>query len=389
LSFKITIGSILHLFKESVEFNIHQILSSFKLPLVTGAAFSKARYKIKSDLFKDISQLVVNYSETNCEQKLWKGYRLLAGDGSTLSLPASKQIVKYFGMHNGTKSCLAQVFMLYDVLSDIIIDTKLSTEKISEKTQFLDILKSLKKQNEIILLDRGFGYFNICQLLTQQGRQFCVRMSTSSTASSFARQMMLVDKDDIVVDWHPSESSRNVCKKQQLSVNPLKIRVTKIRLQSGEVELLVSNLIDQNKITASNIKELYNYRWNVEEGFKKLKSKLKIEYFGCKKPEGIYQEFYAHIFFMNLIAITGQIAQNTIEHKTKKCHLTYKYNWQNAYRCIRKNLLQFLYLKNIKILLDKLLDQISKSISAIRKDRSFERKKRGTKCKPRYSQMYK
>lgn len=387
MSFKILVGSILHLFKESVEFNINQILSSFKLPLVTGAAFSKARYKIKSDYFKDLSQLVVNYFEDNCEQKLWKGYRLLAGDGSTLSLPASKQIVKHFGMHNGTRSCLAQVFMLYDVLSDIIIDAKLSTEKISEKIHLLDTLNSLEKCNEIILLDRGFGYFNICQLLIQQDRKFCVRMSTSNTL--FARQMMLLDAKDIIVDWQPSVAGISTCKKHHLSTKPLQVRVTKIILKSGEVELLVSNLIDQNKITISDIKELYNYRWNVEEGFKKLKSKLKIEYFGCKKPEGIFQEFYAHVFFMNLVAITGQLAQNIVEYKTKKRNLVYKYNWQNAYRCIRKNLLQFLYLKSIKNLLDKLLEQISNAVTAIRKGRSFERKKRGTKCKPRYSQMYK
>jgi hypothetical protein len=48
LTFPIVVCSILHLFKESVEFNISQVLPFFDKETVSGAAFSKARDKIKN-----------------------------------------------------------------------------------------------------------------------------------------------------------------------------------------------------------------------------------------------------------------------------------------------------------------------------------------------------
>jgi len=362
-------------------------LTDLKLPTVTGAAFSKARYKIQSDYFKDLNQLIITDYEQNSPKKLWKGYRLLAGDGSTLSLPCCKAITTYFGKHEGTASCLAQVFILYDVLSDIVVDARISKEQVGEKTHLISSLDSLVNRNEIILLDRGFGHFNTCQLLNKQARKFCIRMSTSNTL--FASRMMQLDTEDSIVDWHPSEAEISTCKKHKLSTTPLKVRVTKITLKSGEVELLVSNLFDQQEITIADMKELYNYRWNVEEGYKKLKSKLKIEYFGCKKPEGVLQEFYAHIFLMNFIAIVTAVAQDSINEKTKHRKQQYKCNWQNAYRFVRETIIELLAVKNIKKILDKLLQQIESSVIAIRKNRTFKRKTRGTKPKPRYSQMYK
>lgn len=50
LSFEVVVSSILHLFKESVEFNIQKILPVMGRKPVTGGAFTQARYKVKPEV---------------------------------------------------------------------------------------------------------------------------------------------------------------------------------------------------------------------------------------------------------------------------------------------------------------------------------------------------
>ena len=122
------------MFKESVEFNLQKILPDGKS--VTGSAFTQARYKVKPEVFEDLNKLVAKTYHIS-SKKQWKGHCLLAGDGSTLNLPSSKDIETYFGVYSitdmGVKRYLARVVLLYDVLNDFIIDGKLSRMSKGEK----------------------------------------------------------------------------------------------------------------------------------------------------------------------------------------------------------------------------------------------------------------
>ena len=104
----------------------------------------------------------------------------------------------------------------------------------------------------------------------------------------------------------------------------IKVRVTKTVLDTGETKLLVSNL-EESVFSTEDMAKLYQMRWGAEEGIKNLKSKIKVEQFGCRKTEGIYQEYYAHILAMNMVALAGMAATKQIEKKTRKRKLTYKY----------------------------------------------------------------
>lgn len=90
---------------------------------------------------------------------------MIAGDGSTVSLPASPGIKKHFGVYseneNGAKSCLAQLFMLFDINTKTVLASRISEMKNSERTLFKDCLNNLAVDKAIFILDRGFGYFNI------------------------------------------------------------------------------------------------------------------------------------------------------------------------------------------------------------------------------------
>lgn len=340
---------------------------------VTGAAFSKARYKISLPFFKDLNKILADYHKQNPPQ-LWRGYQLIAGDGSTVGLPPSRQIKDFFGIYSekagSVKSCLAQIFMFYDVFSGAILSKMISKMEKTEKTLFNTCIEELPACKSIVILDRGFGYFHICKNLYRAKQNFCIRISTAQ--SCFAKRITQETRTDFITEWDPSPNEKESCLKYGLDTEKIVVRVTKIELKTGEIEILVSSLFDMNDICTENMKALYDLRWPVEEGFKKLKPKMKLEQFGCRKPEGIFQEFEAHIFMINLVALLGIQAQREID-RNKKRKLKYKYNWQNAFRFVRKVIIQILNTPNPKHIIQSLIKLIASSKIPIKPDRSFAR----------------
>jgi hypothetical protein len=383
------VSSILNLFKESVEYNISTLLIQLNLKPVTGAAFSLARYKIDLSFFKDLNKLLVDFhQQSSC--KRWKGFQLIAGDGSTVSLPASRQMKDYFGIYStsrsGTKSCLAQIFMLFDVLTDVVVDGRISKMEDSEKTLLKNCLTDLPVTKSIFILDRGFGYFNVCKRFLDQKRDFCIRVSGSNSA--FGKAISEDLSHDFLTHWIPSEKERMTCRAHGQNYEPIQLRVSKVKLPSGEIELLISSLYDMQVYSLNDIKELYRLRWGVEEGFKKLKPKMKLEHFGSRKPEGIFQEFEAHLFMMNMVALVGNVAQETVRDKCNGRLLSYKYNWQNAFRFVRDKIIELINKVKVMQSINKLIRLISTSIVDIKPNRSFPRVEL-RKNKTRLHQTYK
>jgi Transposase DDE domain len=394
LSFSSITILLMNLFKDSVEYSLTTFLPELSCECVTGAAFSLARYKIKLEFFLELNNMMTEHI-LELPPKLWNGFQLVAGDGTTVNMPSSPKIKEHSGgvpldtysvSGEKTKTCLASACMLYDVLSGFVLDSIIAPISIGESMLISPLLKNLKTPNALILLDRGFGYFWMIKLLLVNGLSFCIRLKASQ--SDFAKKALSNPLDDFITEWSPSEAERATTRNQNLDINPITVRVTKITLISGEIELLVSSILDLESITTTQISELYQLRWAVEEGYKDLKPKMKLEQFGCRHYKGIYQEFYAHIFMLNLTSLLGNQAQKQITQRTEKRKLSYQYNWQNAFKFVRDKFINLVKLADIQGIIDNILTKINNSITAIKDGRSFERIKHH-KRKNRYTQCYK
>jgi hypothetical protein len=319
---------------------------------------------------------------------LWKGYRLYAGDGSTIGLPPSISVKADFGVESitdqGTERSLARIFMMYSVMDRFVHDSELGPMSNGEKTMLTDSLERMPlEENAVLLLDRGFGNICVVKELHSRGIDFCIRIS--GTMSNFAKAAMKNPKNDYTTDWSPSEKSKENLRKNGQDCNPMTVRVTKVVLDSGETELLVSSLNETDKVSLNDLADLYHLRWGVEEGFKNLKPKMKLGYFGSGKSPGILQEFYAHIFCMNMVALAGSTAQTVINKKTGSRKLGYTYNWKNAYRIIRERMADFLFLSSMKAakLLDEICALISSSLIAVKPGRKYPREIKNNKLTTR------
>jgi len=357
--------------------------------MASAAAFSAARYKIKPAFFQALNALVVEHIQT-LKPKTWNGYQLVAVDGSTVSLPPSASIKKSFGIFaetaKGTKTCMAQALICFDVLSNYVLASMVDKMETGEKSILRILLPEIKVTNAIFILDRGFGNFSICKMLESQQHHYCIRLSTQ--ISAFAKKVMMSAESDFVTLWQPSEMERSSCKKHGQDIKAIQVRVSKIPLDTGEIELLVSNIFEADTIDEPAMKQLYFMRWGIEEGIKKLKPKMKLEHFGCRKMEGVYQEFYAHIFMLNIVAMLGNEAQQDIDVKVKDRKHAYKYNWQNAYLHVREKIVAMVNNMNLYKIINDLIKKIALSIVAVIKDRAFSREKQSSR-KARLFQCYK
>ena len=59
-------------------------------------------------------------------------------------------------------------------------------------------------------------------------------------------------------------------------------RLVKIELPTGEKEILCTSLLDHKTFTHKDMEELYHSRWNEEEAYKLLKSRVEVENFSGK-----------------------------------------------------------------------------------------------------------
>ena len=169
------------------------------------------------------------------------------------------------------------------------------------------------------------------------------------------------------------QDSKEQLKKLGLEFNPFKIRLVKVILDNGEIEVLATSLLDKKKYPNKEFKWLYGKRWGIETEFDHLKNHLMIEDFTGLSSLSVLQDFFVSMFMANMQQIFISEAQDELKYQKKDTEYKYKIN---------KNL-SFGFMKDrfVKILLDKNADRNIRDLkelfkinpSPIRKGRSFPR----------------
>src|SRR5450759_245080 len=92
---------------------------------VTKSAFTKARKKLHHQAFIELGRNLVSFFYDHFPCRKWKGFRILAIDGSTIKVPRTKDCADHFGAWNPAKgeACpLARISTLFDAINGIVVD---------------------------------------------------------------------------------------------------------------------------------------------------------------------------------------------------------------------------------------------------------------------------
>jgi hypothetical protein len=154
--------------------------SDYSLREVTKGAFSQARNKLNPACFKRLNKRAVDTFYAINEVYAWYGMRVLAVDGSPLMLPNHQTIKEGFGVHRfgpntDSERSMALCSMLYDVLNLLTVDSEIAPYGSSEKEALYKHLNHAK-EDDLILLDRGYPGIGLFFLMLAGKLRFCVRM---------------------------------------------------------------------------------------------------------------------------------------------------------------------------------------------------------------------
>jgi hypothetical protein len=297
-------------FKSSIQRELDRFFkeasqSDFNIREVTKGAFTQARAKLKPEAFKRLNEIAVNTFYEGASYYEWHKMRLLAVDGTRLVLPNHPSVAQEFGVHQfGPKAdsprSLAIGSLLYDPLNMVTIDSQIAPYASSERDLLMEHLDKVNA-GDLLLLDRGYPSFWLLFLLKARGIEFCVRLKEDwwLKVKEFTES---TDKERIVTFALPKKDRNKLKDFSHMWDTEITCRLIKVELENGEKEVLCTSLTDDRIYPYSDFEQLYHYRWNEEEAYKLLKSRIELENFSGKTSKAVKQDFHAKVFLMTLCA---------------------------------------------------------------------------------------
>lgn len=353
----------------------------------TKQAFSKARQKLSPKAFSSLNDELIKHYYSDGDYKKYKEWRLLAIDGSILEIPDTPETQAVYGYSEnqipGLKIAKAKMSELYDIENDLAISAKIDHYKTSERTLAKENIETMlsfghNSVKNLILLDRGYPSLEIVHFLNEKKIDFLMRLK-KSTWEKEVEKAGTDEKIEILIN----KGRKQELKKHNINLqmgDSVKIRLIKINLDSGEEEILATNL-ENEVLSPEDAKALYFKRWGIETNFGRLKSRLEIENFSGVKPLAIEQDFYASLFVSNMAAIIRIDAEEELKDKNINKNTKHEYAINNniLFGKLKNFLILLLLEENDEIkatLYQDFIQKIQRSVIPIRKNRKFGRKKK-------------
>jgi hypothetical protein len=106
----------------------------------------------------------------------------------------------------------------------------------------------------------------------------------------------------VLVQLRPPNGTVGEIRRQRLP-EAITVRFVTVRLSSGELEVLATNLVDEQKYETEAFAQVYGCRWGIETYYGLLKSRLDLENFSGHSVEAIRQDLHAAVFLSNLESV--------------------------------------------------------------------------------------
>jgi hypothetical protein len=352
--------------------------------VVSKAALCKARKKLKSEAFIELNTKTVQYFNEYANPLTWHGFSLKAVDGSTVKLPNFPDIVEHFGAWNprqGDPLPMARISQLFDPLNGITHHAIIAPKSMKERELAAEHFEHLKER-DLVLLDRGYPAFWLFKLILSYKASFCSRISCKKWR--IVRRFMKSGRLEQVIMLPVPATSIAACKKLQLDTHPIRLRLVRVELESGESEVLITSLVDTEKFPHQLFAELYHDRWPIEEDYKVMKCRIEVENFSGKSPLSVYQDFHAAVLSKNITAMLIASTREKMASATASRILDYKSNFTQALSTMRDTIVVLLNgsRKTILKIISDLLETIAKAVEPVRPGRKYPRnhKRAQRKC---------
>jgi hypothetical protein len=343
--------------------------------VVTKSALCAARQKLKPTAFIELNQHLVRRWSHGATVRRWRGLNVCAVDGSTLRLPDTPDAIATFGQMfpaHSAPATLARISQVYDPLNGLIFDALIAPYRRDERDLLIEHLAALEA-GCLLLLDSGYPAFWVFAALQTRKLDWCARVALDTW--SVVRDFLAAGRDDAVVTLQAHAEAQADCRARGLPTAPIRVRLIRVLLLTGEVEVLMTSLLDAKDFPTEDFAALYHERWAQEENYKRFKCRVEVENWSGKSALSIVQDFHAKVLALNLTMILAGAAQTVVDACGWDTVPVKQVNLTHALCAMKGALVRLLTHANTLDLLRRLIDVLARTVEPVRPGRSNPRRK--------------
>jgi len=382
LDFETTIRCILSMESGSLQKELLEFFA-FDSETPSVSALNQQRNKLLPETFEFLFH---EFNSRFQEEKTYRGYRLLACDGSDLNISRNPKDTDTYFQSLPTDKGFNQLHLnaMFDLCNKRYVDAVIQAgRKENESLAMTQMIDRYNGENKTIFIaDRGYETYNIFAHTQQKGMYYLIRVKDGgggSMVSSF--KLPDIDEFDCPVHFTLTRKQTNAVKENpalykimskvspfdylDLHENkfyPMNFRVVRFAITENTYECIITNL-PKEAFPIDEIKKIYAMRWGIETSFRELKYAIGLCCFHSKKVEYIKQEIYARLILYNYCEI---ITMNVVIQQ-KDTKYEYQMNYTIAIHICRYFLRNDISPPNIEKL-------IQKNLLPVRPGRSDPRK---------------
>ena len=389
-------------------FHLNSINHSYKR--TSRGNYSRRRAYINPDFYKEVNKEYlkqIKYPENLPIFPTYKGYRLYAVDGLTLSFDNNKELRKDFNVKNKTlmytQPSEAKFSAIMDLWSGYIIDAELGDFRQSERELFKINLKNsmdiIDLEKSIMTLDRGYVSLELMAWLNELNLYFVQRLK-SNTYKAEVNQIKTCDSPiNIKLNSSRLRGFKDPELKEKYSKELyLKLRLVTVELENGQKERLLTN-IPPEIMTTDQIYHIYGDRWIIETNYNTLKNRHEIENYTSNTKENIKQDVYSTVLNYNISMHYYNVCNKLVNNKMikqgkitgNKDEFEYKVDLANLIRNLKEHLFKMIInpiKENIALLTSWIIKESCLEPNKIKKNRKYPRYKvNGSKYSRSYGEM--
>jgi hypothetical protein len=316
--------------------------------VVTASAYRQARQKVQPEVFVHLNAVAceeyyVRYGAEH-EVVLWHGQRVLGVDGSYLKLPDTEETRREFrvqtNQHVGGEQVQALASVLYDLRNDLGLSAALGPKQ-AEKNLLFGTHLAATQAGDVLVCDRAYADYSVMATIVARQRHFVIRFPRQSFTAVNAFWATPASERVVTLEV-PSKAQAYVAQQQLPTI--LRVRLVKVVLASGEVEVLGTDLLDAQTYPAAEFQGVYGWRWNHETYHDRIKNIFEVERFSGKSVQAITQDFYGVIFLATLESILSKPAQAVLssQGEARACRYAPQVNRAVSYVTVLDHIVQLL-----------------------------------------------
>ena len=371
---------------KTTKMELYDFIEQFELKKVSDVALLKQREKLDENVFKTLNQNSLSdfYNLFPDEVKTFKGYIITAIDGSDCEVPNTPTTrEKYQTITGKNAGNVARIKLsnCYDLLNNYVLDTEIEEYKHSEidlaNKHMETVEKFITKYPIISIRDRG--YFSLSYIFhsIKNNKKFVIRLNKNFLKQE--QKAMKTDDETVEIKYQYDRIRNYINIDPELyeyyeNGNTIKVRFVNIKLPTGEIETIITNL-EEEVFTTDDINYLYQLRWKIETSYAYLKESMKVTNVSSSKDCIIRQEIYSQMMVYNIMQSIVNDLENEIEQDNYKHKM--KININMAIGFIKRLLVKILVeddRKEREKLSEQLFNNILNNIVPIREGRHNERK---------------